>query len=203
MLIQIGQQTVNPIRPFVIPGKGFHHCIDNIIDHAETVSFMSSPKRTFFSPVDDLSLLINNIIIFQTFFLMLKLRDSTLRVFRPFADHIVLNGHIIIHSQAIHYAQWLHRRTGASDRLPKRHKSGQTCRPAAGAAAQLVVNAPGFMALGSQYIQSAQLLTLLQHNIGAASRHIGGDTLPRLTGRYIPASFSWCWHLRPGAYPAC
>ena len=44
------------------------------------------------------------------------------------------------------------------------------------AAAQLAVNAARFMALGAEHVQAAQLGNPgSQFNVGAATRHVGGD----------------------------
>ena len=46
----------------------------------------------------------------------------------------------------------------------------------AGAAAQLVVDAPRFVALGADDVQAADIGdALAEHDVGAAAGHVGGD----------------------------
>jgi hypothetical protein len=101
-----------------------------------------------------------------------------LGVFDGPADEVVLDGLALLHAQALH---------DAADALTAENAQqvvfqgevkarGAGVALAAGAAAQLVVDAAALVALGAQDVQAAQFGDpLAQHDVGAAAGHVGGD----------------------------
>ncbi len=110
--------------------------------------------------VDRLALLVHDVVVFEQVFAGLEVLglDGLLRAFDAPRDELRFDGHALGHAQAIHqrldalaaeYTQQI-----VFERKVKAR--GTRIALAAGAAAQLVVDAAGFVALGAEDVQSAQ-----------------------------------------------
>ena len=130
--------------------------------------------------VDDLALLIHDLVIFEDVLTDAEVvaLDLLLRLLNRGGEHLVLDLLALLHAQRVEDA---HQALGAEQAhqviLQGDIEAGfARIALAARTAAQLVVNAAGFVALGADDLQAAKLSGLvIQLDIGTAAGHVGSD----------------------------
>ena len=138
--------------------------------------------------VDDLALLVHDVVVIQQGFADLEVVGfhPLLGPFHGAGDHGVFNGFAVAQAQLFHEALDPVRAEQAHQVVFQREveAGGAGVALAARTAAQLVVDAAAFMALGAQDVQAAQVHhAVAQHDVRAASGHVGGNGhLALLTG---------------------
>ena len=130
--------------------------------------------------VDHLPLLVHDVVVFQEVFADIEVVafHPLLGLFDGIGNQAVLDGLAFAHAQAAHEALDA---VGAEDAQQvvfqgEVEAGGAGIALAAGAAPELVVDAPGFMAFGAQDMEAAGLHhAFAQDDVGAAAGHVGGD----------------------------
>jgi len=162
---------------------GQHQTFDYIFNHQKNMFFQflrSSFQHQITFAIDQFALTVHHVIVFKQVFSDLKVVrfDALLRRFHGPAHERMLDLIPFLHPEALH-----HGRDPVRSKKPHefifhgdKKLGGTRIALASAATAKLVVNAPGFMALGTDHRQPAFVRdTGPEHNIRSAARHIRRD----------------------------
>ena len=115
--------------------------------------------------IDGLALLVHHVVVFEQALADVEVVafDLLLRVLDGAVDDGVLDGDVLFHPQAFHQAADALGPEDAHEIIFEREEEARAAwiALAAGAAAQLVVDAPGFVAFGAEYVKPARGQNLL------------------------------------------
>ena len=186
--------------------QAVHHIVADGVNHlGDVVRF----QQFIALLVDDPALVVGDIVVFQQLLAHVEVAvlHLALRLLDGVGDHAVLDGLAFLHAQRLHETLHPFRCEDAHEVVFQGEVEAGDAGVAlpAGAAAQLVVDAPGFVAFGAEDVQPAgrhhravalppirfdlfdffrsrrfqgadfRLPVAAQHNVGAAPGHVGGD----------------------------
>ncbi|KGE03265.1 hypothetical protein HRUBRA_02213 [Pseudohaliea rubra DSM 19751] len=200
--------------PLLLNAHGRHVAVDGLVDHIladrrDRVVDVGLIQQLVALLVDDLALVVGDIVVLEKLLANVEVAalNLALRLLDGVGDHAVLDGLALLHAQCLHKALDPVRGEDAHEVVFKGQVEARDPRIAlaAGPAPELVVDAPGLVALGAEDMQTAgfqnprlprlpgraQFLLLrlvdvagsgelrievaTKDNIGAAARHVGGD----------------------------
>ena len=146
----------------VAPDGVFHRVVEHVLDRLLQVLAVQHLPALL---VDDLALGIHHVVVLEHVFPGLEVPGLhlLLGVLDGVGEHLLLDGGVLVHAQLFHHAHHPLRAEQAHDVVLQGQVEAALARVAltAGAAAQLVVDAPGLVALGAQDEQAAGLPDLL------------------------------------------
>ena len=145
----------------VLRAEGFHQFARKIFGDAQRVIFLFLAfERGAANRVDRLALLVHHVVVFEQVFAGLEVLrfDGLLRVFDAARNQLGLDGNAFGHAQAVHQGLDALAAEHAQQVVFEREEEARGARIAlaAGAAAKLVVDAPGLVALGAEDVQAAE-----------------------------------------------
>jgi len=154
---------------------------DRGVDHLEDHLLEVLPGEHLAAPrVEDLALIIHDLVVFEQALADLEVAflDLLLGLLNALADPLVIDGLAFLPADP---GKGLDRPLGGEDAHQvvveaQEELAGAVVALASGAAAQLVVDAPGLVALGAQDVQAPDLGdALAKLDIRAATGHVRGD----------------------------
>src|SRR5260370_11183045 len=130
-------------------------------DAEDVVALIFSLQRGTPNAVNGLALLVHYVVVFEQVLAGIEVLglDGFLGVFNTARNELGLNGHALGHTQAIHQGLDTLAAEDAHEVVFEREEKarGAGVALAAGAAAQLIVDAAGFIAFGAGDVQSAEV----------------------------------------------
>src|SRR6266852_7232931 len=130
-------------------------------DFENVVALIFSLQRGTPNAVNGLALLVHYVVVLEQVFAGVEVLrfDRLLRVLYAARNELGLDGHAFRHAEAIHQRLDALAAENAHQVVFQRKKKARRTRVAlaAGAAAQLIVDAAGFVAFGAENVQAAEL----------------------------------------------
>src|SRR5258706_30373 len=169
-----------PLAAAALAGRR-HLVVDQAIDHRQQVGAgVGALEDLATLAVDDLALLVHDVVVLDDVAARIEVvaLDARLGALDLAGHHARLDGGVLVDAQAVHDA--LHALAAEDAHHVVLEGEGEArlagVALAAGAAAQLVVDAPRLVALGADDVEPAQVGdALAEQDVGAAAGHAGGD----------------------------
>ncbi len=180
-------------RMLVLRAECFHEFAGDILGDAQRVIFLFLAfEGGAANRINRFALLVHHVVVLEQVFARLEVLrlDGHLRVFDAPGNQFGFDGNAFGHAQAVHQRLDALAAEDAQQVVLERKKKARRSRVAlaAGAPAQLVVDAPRFVALGAQDVQAAQRDHFVV--LGAALRgKLVVDGLPLVRGNLKNLSF--------------
>ena len=177
----------------VCRARCFHEFAGNVFGDAQRVVFLFfSFEGGAANRIDRLALLVHHVVVFEQVFARLEVLrfDGHLRVFDAARNQLGFDGDALGHSQPVHQRlDALAAEHAQQVVLERKEKAGGArVALAAGAPAELVVDAPRFVAFGAEDVQAAESDHFIV--LGAALLHeLIVDRFPLLRGNLKNLAF--------------
>ena len=158
-----------------------HLRLDDVVDHREDVVLEVLARQDLAAlAVHDFALLVHDVVVFEDVLADVEVArlDLLLRVLDGVRDELVLDGLVLFHAELIHDLRHAVGREQAQEIILEREIEARCARVAlaAGAAAELVVDAAGLVAFRADDEEAAERLdAFAELDIRAAAGHVRRD----------------------------
>ena len=196
---EIGKTWLRPVkRPVEIPllgevrlGVGHDDVLDDLVDPLEDLlAEVVALEHAAALRVDDLALLVEHVVVLEHLLAHVEvhLLDALLGALDALRQHLVLDRLILARAELVEDRVDAVAREEAHELILGREEEARLARVAlaAGAAAQLVVDAARLVALGADHVQAALVdHAVAELDVDAAARHVGRDRDRALGARVL------------------